>query len=73
MKIDTMNTEVDDDGQILRTCNVKVMLTKCKRHCKTFLRSKEDDKDVKIGYDGKMLSPNRRTPANMKFIPDLFF
>jgi hypothetical protein len=56
MKIDTTHTEVKEDGHIVHTCQLKVMTGKCKSHCETFLRSKEDDKDVNRDYDDKMTS-----------------
>ena len=53
--IDTTQRELKQ-GTIVRTCQLKVMTNKCKRHYKTLLRSKEDDKEVKRGFDGKMLT-----------------
>ena len=42
-------------GHIVSTCQLHVIAKKCKRHCETFLRSNEGDKEVKRGFDGKML------------------
>ena len=49
MRIDTTHQEVKK-GHIVSTCQLHVMAKKCKRHCETFLRSNEDDKEVKRGF-----------------------
>jgi hypothetical protein len=55
MYIDTTHEELKK-GTMVFTCQLNVMTKKCKRYCETFLHSKGDDKEVKRGFDGKMVT-----------------
>jgi hypothetical protein len=73
-EINTTKTQIIN-GETVNTCQRSVMAKRCKRHCETFLRSKDDDKDVIAGYDGKMLGLCERfglRETSVRLGPELF-